>query len=549
MVLFDGSLCHISSAAKGHKPTPILELHTPPFWQVGARDCEKTALESAKMQPTMKATLPHVPATRSTASMDDSSDDEDSGSARRYDHLLAPIIVFWWSPVFLLCPRFEALMGCVASAIGAFSVGLAVFALQSHRTAARLRTVPPVAKCVVAGLLTGLGLLVMVPSALDLRPPGFPVAHLLLVFCAAPVGMYLIHHVVLEHQHQPGGSCGPHLIQVDAKGKGPAAFITSGTLKFNSSPAFCVSTKQAAKVPACGGNTPSKCGKAPQRANDVSLGLLEAGTTPETREALVACTSVLLRAVPYTLHASIDGAVLATATSLRMLTSLALPIALCAVQDVGTLLVALTACRASHRAKLIISGCFGLGFPLGASVALALGTLSSSSSADLALVRAFAGGLFVYMALFELAPPHAPDRRTHLRYVLGFVAGLVVVALSEDLELQLAAPASWSARDGDPAAAAAHAVVTSRDEPAPLVAASALPSSIAAGFASSFTALAVPNVAGARVAAARLFARLPETAVEEPAFEPAPSSQAPGAPEAARGRRRPVTLSLLPSSA
>lgn len=362
-----------------------------------------------------------------TASQEDdsSSDDEDLPSQktmRKYDHLLAPIIVFWWSPIFALRPMLEAMTGGVATAVGAFSVGLGVFALQSRRTAAYLKAVPPVAKCFVSGLLSGLGLLVMVPSALDLKPPGYPTAHLLLSFCAAPVAMYVIHHVILEHQHHQPGSCGPHLIQVQ-QGKGPAKLLTGGTLKFNkadnNAEVYCVASsgrgKQQAAAKATGETSRRGAWEAErQRAREAAQWLLlEAGLTEEARERLASCSSVMLRAVPYALHASIDGAVLATATSLRMLASLALPITLCAVQDIGTLLVALTACKVSRRATLAITGCFGLGFPLGASLALAMGgavsgrsavsargaatSLSSDASSDVALVRAFAGGLFLYM--------------------------------------------------------------------------------------------------------------------------------------------------------
>ena len=167
-------------------------------------------------------------------------------------HILAPIIVFWWSPVFLLRPCFEALIGSVAAAIGAFSVGLAVFALRSDQAAAYLSKVPPAAKCFASGVLSGLGLFVMLPSALALQPPGAPVVRLLCTFCAAPVVMYWIHHVILDHQHLPGSSnaCGPHAIQVNAKG--PNAIITGGTLKFSKMATKCVTVGGAPKCGPCG---------------------------------------------------------------------------------------------------------------------------------------------------------------------------------------------------------------------------------------------------------------------------------------------------------
>ena len=492
------------------------------------------------------------------SSDDDDDDDESWQVVRRHDHLLAPVIVFWWSPVFVLCPRFEGLTAATATAIGAFSVGLAVFALQHRRTATYLRTVPPVAKCFVSGLLAGLGLLVMLPSALELKPPSYPATKLLFAFCAAPVALYLIHHVLLEHQHAPGSraSCGPHMIQVK-KGKGPATLITSGTLQFGTQakPLYCVSSgpkpvaDSTAAKPGSADNKARRgheCEAAAQFASDTAqaYALLEAGLAKlessmpkEARETLAGCTSVLLRAIPYALHASIDGAVLATATSLRMLASLALPIALCAVQDVGTLLVALVACRASRRAKLAIASCFGLGFPLGASLVLAAGALSPSSGTSVALMRAFAGGLFLYMAIFELAPPHAQNRRAHLRYALGFVAGLSLVVVSEHVEMALAGHSLVGAitSDPDPSTAAQTAVVTTSGISA--ASSVAVPSAITSGV----TALAVSDrahMAGARVAAARWLGRLP---VEEQDME-----QEAEARPTVRGRDRP-SYTLLPS--
>lgn len=135
-----------------------------------------------------------------------------------------------------------------------------------------------------------------------------------------------------------------------------------------------------------------------------------------------------------------------------------------------------------------------------------------------------------------MAPPHAADRRTHLRYTLGFVAGLAVVVLSECIEAQLAAHSFLGARGSDlsgDTSAASQAVMTPFDTPA----ASASPSAIALGVASSASALAAGNAAGA---AARLLARLP-TPVEE-LVPPEAAHEV----EAARGRRRPA-FSLLPS--
>ena len=124
----------------------------------------------------------------------------------------------------------------VAAAIGTFSMCLATFALRHQRTAASLRAIPPAVKCFVSGLLSGLGLIVMLPSALEKTPPGIQVNYVLVTFCAAPVTMYFIHHVILDHKHVDQ-ACAPHIITVDRK---RGVQITTGPLQFNKMPMQCV---------------------------------------------------------------------------------------------------------------------------------------------------------------------------------------------------------------------------------------------------------------------------------------------------------------------
>ena len=447
----------------------------------------------------------------------------------------------------------------VAAAIGAFSVGFASFALHNERATSYLRSIPPALKCFVSGLLSGLGLLVMLPSALEHRPAGQPTMYLLCTFCAAPVVMFFVNHVILDHQHLDSKACGPHLIAVD--GKGSVAF-TTGTLQFSKKPTHCVklgpkgarsdSVKPEAKEPR------SLC---QLESASCGLGCLDCtpiveATVPEgCRDAIVRGTSVLLRALPYMLHSSIDGAVLATATSPKMLASLALPIALCAVQDVGTILVALAASRASRRVKLITAGCFGLGFPLGTSLACASGVLGTSSSSTAPLagpelllphLRAFAGGLFLYMALFELAPPqaHTHNRRTHLYYLLAFVAGLGLTALSELVEdagaqvgaghfltaLAAAVPSAPSTTLAAPAIAAAPPIT-------PLSALAAAPG-VAAAAAAFGAEIVMDALLTNATAATSADARTPMTADEPAAVLSRPSFEAKGL----RARQAPMAL-------
>ena len=315
-----------------------------------------------------------------------------------------------------------------AALVGVFSISLAACALRSNAkgTASRLTTVPALAKCVVSGLLAGLGLVVMLPSALEHRPADMSLQSALLVFCSAPLVMFFVHHVVLNHVHDHGGAAeaeGGDSFHMDCE-CGVPAVKRSMLVGWGDKMTFC---------PPVGKGIPQvPMPPAPQRAK------------PKAGQPLEKCTaaaSVLLRALPYTVHAAIDGALLGTARSATTLASLAVPITLCAMQDVGTIMMSLAAANASYRAKMVTTALFGIGFPFGASLALALTAASTASASDhasaeraLCNLRAFAAGLFLYMAIFELAPSHAHGRLVNLRYLLAFTVGFALAFSSEAAE-------------------------------------------------------------------------------------------------------------------
>ena len=295
----------------------------------------------------------------------------------------------------------------VAAVICLFSIGLACVALRSRV----MTNVPPAAKCFVSGLLSGLGLLVMLPSALEESHPAMSSEDVMRTFVAAPVLMFLIHHVLLGHEH--GDLDGQH-----------AGHLHIGAQLSTMDP--CVCEKQAT-VTLSGLTRPTHCPpvNTPVKAE-----------APPTNCAVCAkqTPAVLLRAVPYTIHAFIDGAMLGTAHSATLLASLALAISLCAVQDVGTIILNLAATGASRRVTLITAWLFALGFPLGAAVSVALGPSAGADASTLVPLRAFAAGVFVYMSLFELAPPHAHGRLESLRFLCAFAVGMSLVFLSEAAE-------------------------------------------------------------------------------------------------------------------
>ena len=69
-----------------------------------------------------------------------------------------------------------------------------------------------------------------------------------------------------------------------------------------------------------------------------------------------------------------------------------------------------------------------------ATGAVALGPSAGADASTLVPLRAFAAGVFVYMSLFELAPPHAHGRLESLRFLCAFAVGMSLVFLSEAAE-------------------------------------------------------------------------------------------------------------------
>lgn len=296
---------------------------------------------------------------------------------------------------------------CVAGGIGLFSVVLARLVLQSGASRRLASAVPAELKCFVSGLLSGLGLLVMMPLAVEQLTPEWPIEHVMLAFLAAPLAMFFFNHVILDHQHFDDPDM-PH-----AHGR-----RSDGTQIM------------------CGDASPAKFSfnMAPQALVCQVAGKSPALITPRRSGAFTDKLSVLCGAVPYTVHAAVDGSILGTAHSPVLLASLALPIGLCAVQDVATIILSLSANKASRRDIVLTAMCFGAGFPLGAGLIIALAVAPSADPGFALALPAFAAGLFLYMALFELAPPHADGRTGSLAYWLSFATGVALAYATEAVE-------------------------------------------------------------------------------------------------------------------
>ena len=93
----------------------------------------------------------------------------------------------------------------VFAVAAAFSISLACLLLgtilqRAQRKDGRLPAVPPLVSCGLVGLLLGLSLLVLLPSALDgLIDQGYTSHRVLLTFSCGPILMHVLNNIVLNH--------------------------------------------------------------------------------------------------------------------------------------------------------------------------------------------------------------------------------------------------------------------------------------------------------------------------------------------------------------
>ena len=155
--------------------------------------------------------------------------------------------------------------------------------------------------------------------------------------------------------------------------------------------------------------------------------------------------AVAVRVCAWMLHAMIDGMVLASAPSTYVLVATAVPVTACALQDVAAFTVTMarlgSGSRRSLTAAVVALSC---AFPLGALVSHVV-LESASSDTAVNVVRAVVAGVFTYMALFELAPPHTHNRAANACYLLCFTCGAAVAYLADVVEQLTADEANASA--------------------------------------------------------------------------------------------------------
>ena len=320
---------------------------------------------------------------------------------------------------------FAALLSSVAVGLLGIVCGVTIMRQRKDRT--RPLHVSAQLSSSISGLLAGLSLLVLLPSAVDgLETPNHS-NRVMFCFALGPLSMYFFHHVLLGH------NCSVNEVEAPRNDLPPSKHTW-----WKPSEMGCDMTNCGECVPESGlaaNAPPSFPGKG------------ASSFTPLTS----VCT-ILLRVSAWAAHAILDGFMLGSAQSIAMVGATTIPVALCAMQDASTLVLGHLGRGDSQREALISVVLLAVCFPLGAACALCLASwpfaFAPPSGDVLLYLRAFTAGIFLYMAVFEFAPPHAHGRFESLRRLLAFALGLAVAWLAEALEdavVSGASPASAAA--------------------------------------------------------------------------------------------------------
>ena len=107
------------------------------------------------------------------------------------------------------------------------------------------------------------------------------------------------------------------------------------------------------------------------------------------------------------------------------------PVTVCALQDVAAFTLTMArfgfVSRRSLTAAVVALSC---AYPAGALLSHAV-LESASSVTAVNVIRTLVAGVFTYMALFELAPPHTHSRAANTCYLLYFTCGAATAYVVE----------------------------------------------------------------------------------------------------------------------
>ena len=285
---------------------------------------------------------------------------------------VAPSIGAYDDRLKMLPPGMVSNSIVVAALLSSTAVGLVcllcgMHLLRRRGDGSRPMQVSANLKAALSGLLFGISLLVMLPSAMEGLHPNHKSDHVLFAFAIGPLCMFFFHHVVLGHNCAMhggghGGSAANAAQQADAAWEKARE---DGTVCDDGSCDTCQPQAGLAKAGLFTGR--------PQMCLPIVKPPPEAEAAPPPRfPRLAAACAVLLRVSAWVSHAMLDGFMIGSSQSVGMVCSIALPVALCATQDASSLVLGSVARGDAPREALSALLILAASFPIGAASALAL---------------------------------------------------------------------------------------------------------------------------------------------------------------------------------
>lgn len=352
-----------------------------------------------------------------------------------------------------------------ATAIGLLGLACGLQLIRQRSSNTKPLQISARLSAAISGLLAGLSLLVLLPSAMDSLHelgPGHRLDRVLLCYCLGMVFPYFFHHVVLGH------SCAMHHAADEpqdstARPSQPLWAKQGGGKKKSDGCKPLWATQGGKKNDGCSNDacymcpdqnlTPDKAPPYPPSSSGLASRVLSRAATT---------CAVLLRVSAWAAHALLDGYMLGSAQSLSMVGAVALPVGLCAMQDSTSLVIGYLSRGETKREALASLLLLGACFPIGAGGAILLVRFpfavgGAPHLATLLHLKAFTAGIFLYMAIFEFAPPTPHGRMQSLSALLAFCTGLALAWTAEAFEDTMATMAT------PPPYAASHALVLDTD--------------------------------------------------------------------------------------
>merc|ERR1711920_191954 len=379
-----------------------------------------------------------------------------------------------WHQLAMVAPS-PFLVLLVSTLITTASMLLGLYLLKHQLDVSRR----PVLVSFIGGILIGISLLVLLPEGADelTERYGWPMRHVLLLFIGSAASLFLLEHCVLGHEHAPAPN-NPMLASLDAASAPipapePSSIASTAvqcepcevtpvvTCEVTLVITFAVTTKQRRQRKlliggkpgslngiamsgetgslsgiAMSGQLPCECceDSGMLECDRANQGWLTEAFCPRTPHVLAALrlASEATRLLAWMVHSFLDGIALGSCNSTGTLLPLALAMLVCTLQDTSAFCACLH--RVSKLRFVIALVSFSLTFLLGVVVSLWSLRSASASPKALELARVIMAAFFVYMAIFEMSPPHTHARLRNFTYLLAFSLGVSIAATTDVLE-------------------------------------------------------------------------------------------------------------------